>query len=55
MPVRDALRYGAIQGQEYTRSQIGHPYKSIKVPEGSEAEAFERSPTPDLNHASEGP
>ena len=55
MPLRDALRHGAIQGQEYIRSQIGHLNKSIKVPEGSEAEAFERSPPPDLNHALEGP
>ena len=55
MPVRDALRNGAIQGQEYTRSQIGHPYKSIKVPEGSEVEAFERGPTPDLDNATKRP
>ena len=55
MPLRDALRHGSIQGQEYIRSQIGHPNKSIKVPEGSEAEAFERSPTPDLNYATKGP
>ena len=51
MPVRDALRNGAIQGQEYTRSQIGYPYKSIKVPEGSEAEAFEGGSPPDPDHA----
>ena len=55
MPLRYALWYGAIQRQEYLRSQTGHTNKIIKVPEGSEAEAFERSPTPDLDHALERP
>ena len=55
MPLRYALWYGAIQRQEYLRSQTGHPNKIIKVPEGSEAEAIERSPTPDLDHAIERP
>ena len=55
MPLRYALWYGAIQRQEYLRSQTGHPNKIIKVPEGSEAEAFQRSPTPDLDHAIERP